>query len=891
MDLLEKASIILTPTAYNNGEALCVKPSDGSGDFDFSRNSAATRVNAQGLVENVQILSGNLVQNGDFSEIGAEEVSNGSFSQQGSELITNGDFSDGSTGWNNTFGSEWVIGDGKATLPVGADGSYLAVVGNILTTGKLYKAVITTSGGLDANNRIDIYANSAIGQRIETDGTHTLYFTANGTVFRFNGIANDNPISIDNVSVVEVGQDWSFTSGATLTDIGAKITHTPTAGSIAQPNMLTIGKQYKLTYEITESISGSLKLNPAVNPAMVTSVGTHTKYFEADGTTLSIARTNASNNDVTITNISVKEVGQNWTFGTGFSIGENVAIYDDSANGNLLQSKTFTSGKKYNISFEIKSGSGSIAFLSSNGVTTYVGYATYGIGTHSVFFDYTTGSGFGIFASSFLGGAFSITNIKIIEITDDTNLPRINYENFSYQDVLGNELVVNGDFATDSNWSKDANWSIANGVATSTGVGRMFQSIPFLEGNIGTKVKVSFDITERISGGVKISCYGAASQILYTDVGTHTFIGTTTNSLNLYINNAGQGNLVGSIDNVSVKEYLGQEVVPDSGCGHWLFEPQSTNLITYSETYGSGTFFTGTSGSTIDNTTSISPSGEANATQVTSTGAGKIQSIAITTLSQNTDYAFSFYAKNVDATEVKSRVLAIGGSGGSGLTTVSYINEISTENWSRITHNFNTGTHTTFYLFMSNELNSGGTIQLWGAQLEQQSYATSYIPTEGTQTTRNSDVCTNGGSLASINSTEGVLYAEIAALENGGSVRIISLSDGTSDNIVQFRLDTNPNTLTSFLRGNGGSFAIKGITSVTQTDNNKIALVWNATNLIVWLNGVIAGTIATNDLPIGLNTLNFSNSVGSSNFFGKTKAVAVWKQALSDEELTELTTI
>ena len=87
-NLLDKASIILTPTAYNNGEALCVKPSDGSGDFDFSRNSAATRVNAQGLVENVQILSSNLVQNGRLFGGGCtEEVSNGSFShREGSEL-------------------------------------------------------------------------------------------------------------------------------------------------------------------------------------------------------------------------------------------------------------------------------------------------------------------------------------------------------------------------------------------------------------------------------------------------------------------------------------------------------------------------------------------------------------------------------------------------------------------------------------------------------------------------------------------------------------------------------------------------------------------------------------------------------------------------------------
>ena len=107
-NLLDKASIILTPTAYNNGEALCVKPSDGSGDFDFSRNSAATRVNAQGLVENVQILSSNLVQNGDFSEEGVEEVSNGSFSQEGAETCYNGDF-DTDSNWTIRSGAKYQM--------------------------------------------------------------------------------------------------------------------------------------------------------------------------------------------------------------------------------------------------------------------------------------------------------------------------------------------------------------------------------------------------------------------------------------------------------------------------------------------------------------------------------------------------------------------------------------------------------------------------------------------------------------------------------------------------------------------------------------------------------------------------------------------------------------
>ena len=39
------------------------------GDFDFTRNSSATRVNSQGLIEDMQILSGDLVSNGDFHRL------------------------------------------------------------------------------------------------------------------------------------------------------------------------------------------------------------------------------------------------------------------------------------------------------------------------------------------------------------------------------------------------------------------------------------------------------------------------------------------------------------------------------------------------------------------------------------------------------------------------------------------------------------------------------------------------------------------------------------------------------------------------------------------------------------------------------------------------------
>ena len=40
-------------------------------DFDFTRNSSATRVNPDYLIQDVSILSSNLVQNGNFSELGS----------------------------------------------------------------------------------------------------------------------------------------------------------------------------------------------------------------------------------------------------------------------------------------------------------------------------------------------------------------------------------------------------------------------------------------------------------------------------------------------------------------------------------------------------------------------------------------------------------------------------------------------------------------------------------------------------------------------------------------------------------------------------------------------------------------------------------------------------
>jgi hypothetical protein len=51
MSLLDTASLIVTPNGYKEGKLYSVIPSDGSGDFTFTRATTATRVNSDGLVE------------------------------------------------------------------------------------------------------------------------------------------------------------------------------------------------------------------------------------------------------------------------------------------------------------------------------------------------------------------------------------------------------------------------------------------------------------------------------------------------------------------------------------------------------------------------------------------------------------------------------------------------------------------------------------------------------------------------------------------------------------------------------------------------------------------------------------------------------------------------
>jgi hypothetical protein len=176
-------------------------------------------------------------------------------------------------------------------------------------------------------------------------------------------------------------------------------------------------------------------------------------------------------------------------------------------------------------------------------------------------------------------------------------------------------------------------------------------------------------------------------------------------------------------------------------------------------------------------------------------------------------------------------------------------------------------------------------------QLEKLPFATSYIPTIGTTVTRNQDLCTNGGSAALINSEEGVFYFECARDSNSGEVGGFQINDGTEDNSIRIFFNQN-NTISVITRINGSNEVIETAQAITSsTAMNKFAFVWKLNGYKMYYNGLeLWVENSANVYPVG--TLNNIDLLTQSNpFNGTLNCLAVWKEALSDEQLTELTTI
>jgi hypothetical protein len=125
-----------------------------------------------------------------------------------------------------------------------------------------------------------------------------------------------------------------------------------------------------------------------------------------------------------------------------------------------------------------------------------------------------------------------------------------------------NNLVTNGDFATDANWTKGTGWTISGGNAScdgsqsgnselvqQNGVGGVSLDI-----QVGNAYELTFTLTRSAGGITNTEVGGTYEGTTISSSGTHSKI-ITASSTNDRITFTANSDFVGSIDNVTLIEY------------------------------------------------------------------------------------------------------------------------------------------------------------------------------------------------------------------------------------------------------------------------------------------------------------------------------------------------
>jgi hypothetical protein len=313
--------------------------------------------------------------------------------------------------------------------------------------------------------------------------------------------------------------------------------------------------------------------------------------------------------------------------------------------------------------------------------------------------------------------------------------------------------------------------------------------------------------------------------------------------------------------------------------------------------------------------TSVSPDGTQNADNVNITATNGYWRRNPLTFANSTSYTasifvkksattgtktFGFYYNNnvgspnngmwncvINLTNITATTTA-GGTAGTGIPTILSTNIVDYgSGWYRVEVAFTTG---------SAAGNSGSEIGFeangvvvdflaWGAQVEQSSYATSYIPTTSASATRVADACFKTGISSLFGTNQGTFFIDLVYY---GSEQFCYLFDVTdSSNANRFLMyDSNGSGLFYFY--DSGYSQITTL-QFTKGQRYKIAVKYNSSGTIWYVNGVLSATGTVSfahqmaQVYLGIR-YSFTDNTGM-----QVNQTIVFPTALTNAELAQLT--
>tara|TARA_A100001391_G_scaffold192192_1_gene166210 strand:+ start:397 stop:2076 length:1680 start_codon:yes stop_codon:yes gene_type:complete len=499
--------------------------------------------------------------------------------------------------------------------------------------------------------------------------------------------------------------------------------------------------------------------------------------------------------------------------------------------------------------------------------------------------------------------------------------------------VSDTELVTNGDFSNGStDWTIDPAWSIANGKAFYNETINSQR----LKQDIVTDASKTYQIKFTISGvesgkfarfALWVLSNASSKFFTYTQFKDGDYViyaspdGPNGNVLHFNALNAASNDSSFYITNISLKEVdlnvpridyfteigKAKELQKPS----LLLEPQSTNIVEYSEDIDKNSGLSEV-GSSIVRTNDINnPTGsKASALLQENTATSSHFTFKDWSLTNPSTNTISVFAKSKGGRNLRFGDGGVGWSSGfnanfdltAGTSDTGTIEDYG-NGWfrcsvqgtanaatSRLIIYITDGTTTSY----QGDGSSG--VYLYGFQIEEQSYATSYIPTYGSIATRNVELCDNAGQRGVFNNEEGTIYVEFTELgfanPNQTSI-VVSQESGSNNRLLLFR-------------GGGVDWAFQvraagvnvisnniGLTT-TETLNKfaKVAVRYKSGEVTAFVNGSQSFTNSSSFTFNGnLSKFGFIpwDGAPNNNFYGRVKDVKVFRRTLTDSEMAELT--
>ncbi len=339
--------------------------------------------------------------------------------------------------------------------------------------------------------------------------------------------------------------------------------------------------------------------------------------------------------------------------------------------------------------------------------------------------------------------------------------------------------------------------------------------------------------------------------------------------------------------------------------GHLLLEPSRANYLTNSDNGSTYSVFSATK--TLDE--QISPDGTLNS--FTLTGNGDYNQILgqtpFFTLPSAGNYTFSAFAKKGNNNFIQ--LFFDGFSGASNIQAYFDLENGTTPTSGASIKNYGNGWYRCSFVgtvvsgdlygklgfrvsygstnfFFNNENDTiGKNAYFYGFQLEQGSYATSYIPTSGSAVTRSAESDEQTPPDGVIGQTEGTVYVEFDYLNSTGERRFI-FQLGTGNDTIYARIESGQ-TLTSQILNSGSGLTSTG-TSVPSA-NNKLAIAYASNDAVIYLNGTQIAVTSSITIPSLSDIYIGNNSSKTQQIAGTVKDFKLYNTRLSNSELQALT--